>query len=87
LSIKNETDIQADTNKNALFSKKKNFNLLEGIGKFILLQPLTRVSPIRPAPVEIPQGLTAARVDGCSGAIWIAYPPAGVAQLARAADL
>jgi len=29
-----------------------------------------RVSPIRPAPAELPQGLTAARVSGCSGAIW-----------------
>jgi len=28
-----------------------------------------RVSPVRPAPVEFPQGLTAARVDGCSGAM------------------
>jgi len=30
---------------------------------------LHRVSPIRPAPFELPQGLTAARVEGCSGAI------------------
>jgi len=29
-----------------------------------------RVSPIRPAPAELPQGLTAARVGGRSGAIW-----------------
>ncbi len=46
-----------------------------------------RVSPVRPAPIEFPQGLTAARVDGCSGAMQVAYPPADVAQLARAADL
>lgn len=28
-----------------------------------------RVSPVRPAPIEFPQVLTEARVDGCSGAI------------------
>jgi len=27
------------------------------------------VSPVRPAPTEIPQGRKAARVGGCSGAI------------------
>ena len=42
---------------------------------------------MRLAPVELPQGLAAARVDGCSSATWVAYPPADVAQLARAADL
>ena len=35
----------------------------------------------------IPQGLTAARVLGCSGAMQTAYPPASLAQLARARDL
>ena len=33
------------------------------------------------------QGLTAAKVLGCSGAIQIAGPPASLAQLARARDL
>lgn len=46
-----------------------------------------RVSPVRPAPAELLQGLTTAKVGGRSGAIQIAYPPANVAQLARAADL
>ena len=35
----------------------------------------------------IPQGLTAARVLGCSGAMRSAFPPASLAQLARARDL
>jgi len=30
---------------------------------------LCRVSPTRPAPFELPQGLTAARVESCSGAM------------------
>ena len=30
---------------------------------------LSRVSPTRPAPFELPQGLTAARVESCSGAM------------------
>ena len=34
--------------------------------KIVLLH---RVSPTRPAPSELPQGLTAARVGGCSGAM------------------
>lgn len=34
---------------------------------FFLL--LRRVSPARPAPVELPQGRKTARVDGCSGAM------------------
>ncbi len=46
-----------------------------------------RVSPTRPAPFELPQGLTAARVLGCSGAMQSAYPLASLAQLARARDL
>ena len=33
-----------------------------------------RVSHIRPAPAELPQGRKAARVCGCSGAIYSAYP-------------
>ena len=41
-------------------------NNLEVTTKYLLLR---RVSPIRPAPFESPQGLTAARVDSCSGAI------------------
>ena len=36
---------------------------------------------------QILQGLTAAKVDGCSDAIQRAYPPASLAQLARARDL
>ncbi len=48
---------------------------------------LCRVSPARPAPFELPQGLTAARVEGCSGAMQGAYPLASLAQLARARDL
>jgi hypothetical protein len=48
---------------------------------------LCRVSPVRPAPDELPQGLTAARVIGRSGAMQGAYPPASLAQLARARDL
>ena len=35
----------------------------------------------------IPQGLTAARVLGRSGAMQTAFPPASLAQLARARDL
>ena len=37
--------------------------------------------------LRILQGLIAAKVVGCSGAIWSAYPPASLAQLARARDL
>jgi len=33
-----------------------------------------RVSPVRPAPTESPQGRKAARVGGCSGATQVAYP-------------
>ena len=33
-----------------------------------------RVSHTRPAPIELPQGRKAARVDGCSGAMYSAYP-------------
>jgi len=33
-----------------------------------------RVSPVRPAPAEFPQGRKAARVGGCSGATQVAYP-------------
>jgi hypothetical protein len=46
-----------------------------------------RVSPARHAPFEFPQGLIAARVEGCSGAMQGAYPLASLAQLARARDL
>ena len=31
--------------------------------------PLHPVSPTRPAPFELPQDLTVARVGGCSGAM------------------
>ena len=51
---------------------------------FILLR---RVSHTRSAPVEPPQGRKAARVNGRSGAMQIAYPLAELAQLARARDL
>ena len=37
--------------------------------------------------LRILQGLTAAKVVGCSGAMQRAYPPASLAQLARARDL
>ena len=37
--------------------------------------------------LRILQGLTAAKVVGCSGAMQLAYPPASLAQLARARDL
>ena len=37
--------------------------------------------------LRILQGLTAAKVVGCSGAIQLASPPASLAQLARARDL
>ena len=46
-----------------------------------------RVSPTRLAPFELPQGLIAARVGGCSSAMQGAYPIASLAQLARARDL
>ena len=36
--------------------------------------PLQRVSLLRPAPSELPQGGNAARVRGCSGAIGGANP-------------
>ena len=51
---------------------------------FILLR---RVSHTRSAPVEPPQGRKAARVNGRSGAMYVAYPLAELAQLARARDL
>lgn len=41
------------------------------IKKCVFLQ---RVSLVRPAPFELPQGRNAARVKGCSGAIQVAYP-------------
>ena len=37
--------------------------------------------------LRILQGLTAAKVVGCSGEMQLAYPPASLAQLARARDL
>ena len=61
-----------------------DFNLLQIREKTLLL---CRVSPTRPAPFELPQGLIAARVKGCSGAMQGAYPLASLAQLARARDL
>ena len=36
---------------------------------------------------RILQGLIAAKVVSCSGAMWRAFPPASLAQLARARDL
>jgi len=42
------------------------------INKFSYL--CARVSHIRPAPAKLPQGRKAARVCGCSGAIYQAYP-------------
>jgi hypothetical protein len=59
------------------------FNLEQEVF-FILLR---RVSPARSAPVESPQGRKAARVNGRSGAMQVAYPLAELAQLARARDL
>ena len=53
--------------------------------EFFLL--LRRVSATRPVPVEPPQGRKAARVNSRSGAMWLAYPLAELAQLARARDL
>jgi len=35
---------------------------------------LHRVSPVRPAPAELPQDRKIARVGGCSGAMQVAYP-------------
>ena len=70
-----------------IIDKKKStkfpFYLVQGVF-FILLR---RVSPARSAPVEPPQGRKAARVDGRSGAMQVAYPLAELAQLARARDL
>ncbi len=57
---------------------------LERMVFFILLR---RVSHTRSAPVEPPQGRKAARVNGRSGAMYVAYPLAELAQLARARDL
>ena len=36
---------------------------------------------------RILQGFIAAKVVSCSGAMWRAFPPAALAQLARARDL
>ncbi len=57
--------------------KKSSAYYLQELSFVLLLHPQsqTRVSLIRLAPVEFPQGLTAARVDGCSSAMWVAYPP------------
>ena len=55
-----------------------------GFRCFIYLCTRKRESPVRPAPFESP---IAARVVGCSGAMQIAFPPASLAQLARARDL
>ena len=40
----------------------------------IKLLLLYGVSPVRPAPAELPQDRKVARVGGCSGAIQVAYP-------------
>ena len=71
-------------NRVGVMLKKYIHNLLLVRQKAVLL---CWVSPARPAPFELPQGLTAARVDGCSGAMQGAYPLASLAQLARARDL
>ena len=74
-------------NRLIIFIKKNvtkfSFYLVQEVF-FILLR---RVSPARSAPVEPPQGRKAARVNGRSGAMQVAYPPAELAQLARARDL
>lgn len=53
----------------ALFLEKNAAKALLFQIKAIPLHSQTRVSPVRHAPSEFPQGLTAARVLGCSGAI------------------
>ena len=53
-------------NSVATCSKKYERKDLQ-ISQNVLL--LSRVSPTRPAPFELPQGLTAARVESCSGAM------------------
>jgi len=53
-------------NRVATCSKKYKLKELH-ISQNVLL--LSRVSPTRPAPFELPQGLTAARVESCSGAM------------------
>ncbi len=68
-------------NQKKCWGAEKSFEVIQ---IFLLLQ---RVSPVRPAPAETPQGRKAARIGGCSGATQIAYPPAELAQLARARDL
>jgi len=50
----------------ATCSKKYELKALQVNQKRLLL---SRVSPTRPAPFELPQGLTAARVKSCSGAM------------------
>ena len=62
-------------------------NLVKSKNSITFAPEFKWVSPVRHAPSELPQGLTAARVLGCSGAMQIAYPPASLAQLARARDL
>ena len=52
-----------------IFFEKKCLNVLRIQNKVIPLHSQTWVSPVRHAPSELPQGLTAARVLGCSGAI------------------
>src|ERR1700759_4925467 len=47
-------------------------NLLTHKQTFVYL--CAGVSLLRPAPLELPQGGNAARVEGCSGAIKVAYP-------------
>ncbi len=43
-------------------------------GEDKILYFCSRVSPVRPAPAESPQGRKAARVGGRSGATQVAYP-------------
>jgi len=50
------------------------FNRIFISQKLIIFLHLRWVSLLRPAPLELPQGGNAARVEGCSGAIKVAYP-------------
>ncbi len=63
--FKNFKQIKYASNKSGAFS------LWLSIKNFYFC---SRVSPVRPAPAESPQGRKAARVGGCSGATQVAYP-------------
>ena len=63
-------DIQMCIVNNRIYVLKSDFNN-RIIQKLLLLW---RVSLLRPAPFELPQGGNAARVEGCSGAIKGACP-------------